>query len=102
MGSIPSLNRALEIPMTNVNNFLASVAHLFSTPATRTRSSSSSTDRSHPSKESRHRAYSSANFTSRNSSSISYRERRIWHNFNIHLKLMECLELEVKAHILAR
>jgi hypothetical protein len=40
-------------------------------------------------------------FTSRTSRSITYRERRIWCYSNILLKLMECLELEVRARILA-
>jgi hypothetical protein len=53
-------------------------------------------------KECRSRVCSSASFTFRTFRSISYRERMIWRSSNILLKLMECLELEVRACGLAR
>jgi hypothetical protein len=102
MGSIPRSTSVLEISTTNHYNSLASTACSSWTSATRTRSSTSSIDRSCPLKECRMCAYSSASFASRTSKSISCRERRIWHSSNIHLKLMECLEPDEKACVLAR
>jgi hypothetical protein len=102
MGSILRTTRVLKIPMTNVDSFLATVARSSSTTATRVRRSSSSADRSCMSNECWPHGYSSASFTSCTSMSISYREMRIWHSSNIWLILLECLELEVKACILAR
>jgi hypothetical protein len=77
--------------MTSTDSFPALVARSSSTPAMRMWSSSSSTDRSRPSKECRPHVCSSASFTSHTSRSVSCRERRIWHSSNIQLKLMECI-----------
>jgi hypothetical protein len=47
--------------------------------------------------EYRSHAYSSTSFTSCIFRSFFHSERRIWRSSNILLKLMECLELEVRV-----
>jgi hypothetical protein len=81
MASIPRSTRVLEISMTN---------------------SSSSADRSHLSKDCRSHTYTSASFASHTPRSVSYGERRILHSSNVRLKLIECLEPNVKVCVLAR
>jgi hypothetical protein len=81
--------------MTSADSSPALAACSSSTPATHTRSSSSSTGKSRLSMECRLRACSSTNFASRNFSSFFNKERKIWCSSNTRLKL-ECLDLEVR------
>jgi hypothetical protein len=77
MGSISRSTRALEIPTTNYDSYLASAAQSPLIPSMRAWDSSSSADRSHPSGGCRSHSCSSASITSCTSRSVSYRQRRI-------------------------
>jgi hypothetical protein len=101
MGNLPRSTRALEIFVTNYNSCPASVACSPSTPSMRVQSPSSSASRSRPSKGCRLCSCSSACIASCTSRSVSSRQRRICRSFNIRLRLMECLDLELEAYILA-
>jgi hypothetical protein len=102
MGSVPRSTKSLEISMSNYDNSPASMVRSSSTLDMHAQSSSSSTNRSCPSKECRSRACYSTSIASRISMFISCRERRVYHSSNVRLKLIECLELDEKVSILAR
>jgi hypothetical protein len=101
MGNIPRSTRALEISVTNRDSCPASVACSTSALSMHTQSPSSSANRSHPLEGCRLCACSSANIASCTFRSVSYKQRRICHSSNIRLRLMECLDLELEARILA-
>jgi hypothetical protein len=95
--SMPRSTRALEIPMTSCDSRPASTARSPLIPSTRTRVSSSSTDRFHllGGGGCRPRACSSASITSCTSRSISYRQRRIWYFSNVQLRSVSRLDMEL-------
>jgi hypothetical protein len=102
MRNTPRSTRASEISLTDHDSFVASVARSPSIPTTRSQSSSSSANRSRPSKEYRPHAYSSTKFSSRLSRSVSYKERRIQCSSKIRSKLKERQHPTAKVCILDR
>jgi hypothetical protein len=83
--------------MTSYDSCLATMTCSLLISSMHVRVSSSSANRSRPSEGCKPRASSSASITSCTSRSASCMKRRIWHSFNVRLRLVSHLDLELKS-----